>query len=287
MQSPRRPARAAGRNRAGYWDRLLVQTDKMRFLITAGGTREYIDPVRFISNASSGRMGYALVRAALKAGHKVTLITASTPAFAGASLSLQKQGQPVPSAAKIIKVETAAQMFEAVRKHFSRCDCLIMAAAVADYTPAYPAKTKIKRTGKPLSIKLKPTVDILKWAGKHKKLRRQKTEDRKRRTEDREQSAGRLPAKTEDRRQKAKGRRQRRQIVAGFALEDRNIRARAEKKLKEKNLDMIVANTPAAIGAGKSTVQIKICGRKWLGLTQATKATIAKRIIREAENLLE
>jgi phosphopantothenoylcysteine decarboxylase/phosphopantothenate--cysteine ligase len=218
----------------------------MRFLITAGGTREYIDPVRFISNASSGRMGHALALAALKAGHKVTLVTA--PA-----------SQPVPSAAKIIKVETAAQMFEAVRKHFSRCDCLIMAAAVADYTPAYPAKTKIKRTGKPVSIKLKPTVDILKWAGKHKKLRRQKTE----------------------------GRRQRRQILVGFALEDRNIRARAEKKLKEKNLDMIIANTPAAIGADKSTVQIKICGRKWLGLAQATKTAIAKRIIREAENVLE
>jgi len=191
-------------------------------------------------------MGYALVRAALKAGHKVTLITA--PA-----------SQPVPGAAKIVKVESAAEMFEAVRKHFSRCDCLIMAAAVADYTPAYPAKTKIKRTSKPLSIKLKPTVDILKWAGKHKKLRRQKTENK----------------------------RQMGQIVVGFALEDKNVRARAEKKLKEKNLDMIIANTPAAIGADKSTVQIKIRGRRWLRLVQATKATIAKRIIREAENVLE
>lgn len=218
----------------------------MRFLITAGGTREYIDPVRFISNASSGRMGYALVRAALKAGHKITLITA--PA-----------SQPVPGAAEIIKVQSAAQMFEAVRKHFSRCDCLIMAAAVADYTPAYQAKTKIKRTGKPLSIKLKPTVDILKWAGKHKKPRRQK----------------------------AAGRRQRGQIVVGFALEDKNLRANAERKLKEKNLDMMIANTPAAIGADKSTVQIKIRGRRWLRLAQATKATIAKRIIREAENVLE
>ena len=238
----------------------------MRILITAGGTRQYIDPVRFISNASSGRMGYVLVRAALKAGHKVTLITAPAPAFAGASLPLQKQGQPVPGAAKIVKVESAAQMFEAVRKHFNRCDCLIMAAAVADYTPAYPAKTKIKRTGKPLSIKLKPTVDILKWVGKHKKLRRQKTENKRKR---------------------AAGRRQMGQIVVGFALEDKNVRARAEKKLKEKNLDMIIANTPAAIGADKSTVQIKIRGRRWLRLAQATKSTIAKRIIREAESILE
>jgi len=217
----------------------------MRILITAGGTREYIDPVRFISNASSGRMGYALVRAALKAGHKVTLITA--PA-----------SQPVPSAAKIVKVETAAHMFEEVRKHFNRCDCLIMAAAVADYTPARPAKTKIKKTGKALTIKLKPTTDILKWAGKHKKPRRQKTE----------------------------GRRQRGQIVVGFALEDKNVRARAEKKLKEKNLDMIITNTPAAIGADKSTVQIKTPGSPWSTIENATKVTTAKSIIRLVEKLI-
>jgi phosphopantothenoylcysteine decarboxylase/phosphopantothenate--cysteine ligase len=180
-------------------------------------------------------MGYALVRAALKAGHKVTLITA--PA-----------SQPVPGAAKIVKVQTAAEMFKAVRKHFNRCDCLIMAAAVADYTPAYPAKNKIKSDKCGLTVKLKPTADILKWAARHKK----------------------------------KG-----QINVGFALEDKAVRARAEKKLKEKNLDMIIANTPAAIGADKSTVKIKIRGRKWLRLTQATKAIIAKRIIREAENVLE
>jgi phosphopantothenoylcysteine decarboxylase/phosphopantothenate--cysteine ligase len=207
----------------------------MKFLITAGGTREYIDPVRFISNASSGRMGYALARAALKAGHKVTLITAAA-------------SQPVPSASEIVKVETAAEMFEEVRKHFKRCDCVIMAAAVADYTPAYPAKTKIKRAGKHLSIKLKPTVDILKWAGKRKK----------------------------------KG-----QIVVGFALEDKNLRANAEKKLKEKNLDMIIANTPAAIGADRSTVQIKMPNCKWLRFPQVTKTIIARRIIREAESILE
>jgi phosphopantothenoylcysteine decarboxylase/phosphopantothenate--cysteine ligase len=205
----------------------------MRILITAGGTREYIDPVRFISNASSGRMGHALVCAALKAGHKVTLIT--TPAQ-----------QPAPSAAKIVKVHSAAEMLEAVQKRFTRCDCLIMAAAVADYTPAYPAKTKIKRTRRPLSIKLKPTVDILKWAGKHKKNN---------------------------------------QVVVGFALEDRNVRARAEKKLKEKNLDMIIANTPAAIGASKSTVQIKTPDSPWIKIENATKITTATRIISLVQNL--
>ena len=205
----------------------------MRILITAGGTREYIDPVRFISNASSGRMGYALARAALKAGHKVILIAAPT-------------AQKPPDTAKLVNVETAAQMFEAVKKHFARCDCLVMAAAVADYTPAHPAGTKIKKTGKSMTIKLKPTTDILKWAGKNKKKN---------------------------------------QFVVGFALEDKNVRERAEKKLNEKKLDMIVANTCAAIGADKSTVQIKMPGSKWLKLPKAGKAVIAGEIISMAESL--
>ncbi len=199
----------------------------MRILITAGGTREYIDPVRFISNASSGRMGYALARSALRAGHEVTLVTAPTT-------------QRPPRAAKVIKVETAAQMFERVKRHFSRCDCLIMAAAVSDYTPAEPAKTKIKRTNKILTLRLKPTVDILDWARKHKKKN---------------------------------------QIVVGFALEDKNLRRTAEKKLKGKNLDMIIVNTPAAIGSDKASVQIKMPDQKWLKLPQASKTTIAKKII--------
>jgi phosphopantothenoylcysteine decarboxylase/phosphopantothenate--cysteine ligase len=247
----------------------------MWFLITAGGTREYIDPVRFISNASSGRMGYALAHAALKADHRVTLITTVNRASCIVNRATSDEQRVT-----VIEVETAAEMFKAVKKHFPRCDCLLMAAAVADYTPIRPAKTKIKRTGKGLTVKLKPTVDILKWAGKHKRLRRQRTDDRRQKAEDRRQ-------KTEDRGQRTEGGRHGEQIVVGFALEDRNVRARAEEKLKEKKLDMIIANTPAAIGADKSTVQIKIYGRKWLRLAHATKATIARRIIREAESLLE
>ena len=206
----------------------------MHLLITAGGTREYIDPVRFITNASSGRMGYALARAAVKAGHKATLIT--TPV-----------DQQPPKEAKIVKVETAARMFKAVQQQFSRCDCLIMAAAVADYTPVKKAKSKIKKTNKSLTIKLKPTVDILKWAGTHKKKN---------------------------------------QIVVGFALEDKAVRTQAEKKLKEKNLDMIIVNTPAAIGSDKSSVQIRATGGKWLKIPQESKTTIAQKIISLAEELI-
>ena len=205
----------------------------LRFLITAGGTREYIDPVRFISNASSGRTGFALARAALKASHRVTLVTAPTV-------------QRPPNGARIVKVQTAAEMLEAVKAHFNKCDCLIMAAAVADYTVAKPSKTKIKKTGTSLTIRLKPTADILKWASRHKT---------------------------------------RPQVVVGFALEDKAVRDRAEKKLKEKNLDMIIANSPAALGSDKSTVQIKTPHTKWLRLPLAGKTTIARQIISLIESI--
>ncbi|MBW8040851.1 MAG: phosphopantothenoylcysteine decarboxylase [Planctomycetes bacterium] len=205
----------------------------MHLLITAGGTREYIDPVRFITNASSGRMGYALTRAAVKAGHKVTLISASDL-------------QP-PVGVEFVGVNSAAEMFGAVKKHFPQCDCLIMTAAVADYTPVRPAKTKMKKQDKSLTIKLKPTVDILKWAGKKKKKN---------------------------------------QIVVGFALEDKKLRANAEKKLREKNLDMIIANTPAAIGTEKASFQIGRPDRKWLKFVPETKVKVAKKIISLAEELI-
>lgn len=208
----------------------------MRILITAGGTREYIDPVRFISNASSGRMGYALARAALKAGHEVTLITAPT-------------ALKPPTRTRAVRVGSAAQMFQAVKECFPECDCLIMAAAVADYTPAHPSKTKIKKDGglkSTLQLELKPTPDILKWAGRHRRVGR----------------AHHGP-----------------QIVVGFALEDKDLRANAERKMREKNLDMIVANAPDAIGGEKTTVHIKCGDLSWVKIANATKATIAGRII--------
>ena len=211
----------------------------MRILITAGGTREYIDPVRFISNASSGKMGYALADAALRAGHKVTLISASDL-------------QP-PVGIDFVGVDSAAEMFEAVKKFFAKCDCLIMAAAVADYTPARPAKTKIKSGKKELTIKLKATTDILKWAGRHK------------------------------RGQRHKGTKAQRQIVVGFALEDKNLRTNAEKKLKQKNLDMVMANTPTAIGADKSTILIKTSDSPWVEIKDARKVAIAKKVVRMVE----
>jgi phosphopantothenoylcysteine decarboxylase/phosphopantothenate--cysteine ligase len=206
----------------------------MWFLITAGGTREYIDPVRFISNASSGKMGYALARAALKAGHRVTLITAPTAL------------RP-PTGAEIVRVESAAQMFTGVKEHFGDCDCLIMAAAVADYTPVRPSKTKFKKQTAKLTLELRPTPDILKWAGRHRR-------------------AGCAHQKS--------------RLVVGFALEDQDLHANAERKMRDKHLDMIIANTPGAIGADTSTLHIKTINSNWIEISSTHKTVSAKRIIR-------
>lgn len=213
----------------------------MRFLITAGGTREPIDPVRFISNASSGRMGLCLARAALGAGHHVTLIAAPTAL------------RP-PVGARLVRVVTAGQMFRAVRGHLAWCDCLIMAAAVSDYTVARPSGTKLKKTGRPLTLRLVPTPDILLWAASHKTIRNPQSRIRNR-------------------------------LIVGFALEDRAIRRNAEKKLLDKGLDMIVANTPAAIGAETSALHAKTLTGPWVDLGAASKAVQARRILRLIESL--
>jgi phosphopantothenoylcysteine decarboxylase/phosphopantothenate--cysteine ligase len=190
---------------------------QLSFLITAGGTREYIDPVRFISNASSGKMGYELALAAAAAGHKATLITAPT-------------NLPLPKGIKTVEVESAGEMFQVVKNRFDACDCLIMAAAVSDYAPFKTARLKMKKGEKAITLKLKPTPDIVKWAGNHKK---------------------------------------RNQIVIGFALEDKNIRLGAERKLHQKKLDMVVANTPAAIGSDRCEVWVKKVEGKWHDRLQA------------------
>ncbi len=200
---------------------------KLKILITAGGTREYLDPVRFISNASSGKMGYALARAAAGAGHAVTLIAANTTL------------KP-PAGATVIDVVTSDDMFKAVKAEFDTCNCLIMAAAVSDYKPAKTSKTKIKKEQSVLSLYLKPTKDILNWAGRHKRMG---------------------------------------QKLVGFALEDQNVLENAEKKLKSKKLDMIVANEPSAIGADRSTLHIKTKAGDWQTFENITKTASAKQIL--------
>jgi phosphopantothenoylcysteine decarboxylase/phosphopantothenate--cysteine ligase len=129
----------------------------VRFLITAGPTREPIDPVRYISNRSSGKMGYAIAEAALTEGHDVALI--SGPAIV----------EP-PRNANLIPVSTSDEMFEAVHRDADKCDICILCAAVADYKPANVSSTKIKKHGAKFSLELIPTRDILDSLG-HKQDR--------------------------------------------------------------------------------------------------------------------
>ena len=128
----------------------------LRILITAGPTREFIDPIRFISNRSSGKMGYALAEAARAAGARVTLVsgpTALTP----------------PKGVTFVPVTTAEEMGEAVLKLYPSCDIVIMAAAVCDFRPKIVARRKIKKQTFTGRLELVPTMDILVELGKRKR----------------------------------------------------------------------------------------------------------------------
>ena len=127
-----------------------------KVLVTAGPTREAIDPVRFISNHSTGKMGYAIARCAMERGAQVTLITGETSI-------------PKPPFVKVISVISAADMFEAVKENMEEADFIIKSAAVADYTPAVVADEKIKKKDGDMSIPLTRTTDILKYVGQNRK----------------------------------------------------------------------------------------------------------------------
>lgn len=123
-----------------------------RILVTAGPCREAIDPVRYISNRSSGKMGYAIAQAAVEAGGEVTLVSGPvnlTP----------------PADAHFVAIESTRQLYEEVKQQFDHCDCLIMAAAPSDFAPVHAPDQKIKRTGDSLQVSLQPTADILKEVG--------------------------------------------------------------------------------------------------------------------------
>ena len=171
--------------------------DGLHVLVTAGGTREPIDPVRFIGNRSSGKQGHALAKEAADRGAKVSLVT--TTALAG------------PAGADVTRVDTAAEMAEAVMAAAPAADIVVMAAAVADFRPANPAERKLKKTEGVPEISLEPTADILAMVGGHKR-------------------AG--------------------QTIVGFAAETHDLRKNATSKLAAKGADIIVANDVTAPGAG-------------------------------------
>ena len=127
-----------------------------KVLVTAGPTREAVDPVRFISNHSTGKMGYSIARCAMERGAEVTLITGETSI-------------PKPPFVKVVPVVSAQDMFEAVKEYYEEADFIIKSAAVADYTPVETAEDKIKKSDEGMSISLKHTMDILKYIGKNRK----------------------------------------------------------------------------------------------------------------------
>jgi phosphopantothenoylcysteine decarboxylase/phosphopantothenate--cysteine ligase len=120
----------------------------MQILVTAGPTREIIDPVRFISNRSSGRMGYAVAEAAAARGHATTLVSGPVALAA-------------PAGVRVVRVVSAAEMLAAVVEEFHRADALVMAAAVADFRPRVVSPLKFKKSAAPRVIELEPTEDIL------------------------------------------------------------------------------------------------------------------------------
>lgn len=172
-----------------------------KVLITAGATREAIDPVRYITNHSTGKMGYALATVAMRRGADVTLIHGETNLTA-------------PLGIKAIAVESAGDMFEAVKAEAAGQDIIIKSAAVADYTPVTTATEKIKKKDGDSSIELKRTTDILKWLGENKKTG---------------------------------------QFICGFSMETENMLENSRKKLDAKNADLIVANNLKVEGAGFGT----------------------------------
>ncbi|OGP74257.1 MAG: phosphopantothenoylcysteine decarboxylase [Deltaproteobacteria bacterium RBG_16_49_23] len=179
-----------------------------RILVTAGPTQESIDPVRFITNHSSGKMGYALAKMARRRGAEVLLVSGPT-------------SLPIPrSDIRLVSVKTAEEMRKAVVTHLKDCSVMIKAAAVSDYRPREISRTKLKKTDPSVSLELERTRDILGEIGKKKGKR----------------------------------------ILVGFAAETEDLVSNARKKLKEKNLDLIVVNDVTKPGAGfaSETNQVKL-----------------------------
>ena len=206
-----------------------------KVMVTAGATIEAIDPVRYISNHSTGKMGYAIAEVLAKRGAEVTLISGAT-------------ALATPQGVKRIDVRSAEDMYRASVEVFEGVDCAVMCAAVADYTPVEVSTEKIKKSGDTLTLSLRKTHDIARELGKVKGNRK----------------------------------------IVGFALETENEEANAEKKLAEKNLDMIVLNSLRDKGAGFAvdTNKVTLIGtssREELPLL--SKVEVAERIADKIEKL--
>ena len=210
-------------------------------VITAGPTYEDIDPVRFVGNRSSGRMGYAVAAEALRRGAAVTLVTGPTHLTP-------------PHGAEVVKVRSAAEMHAAVMERVPGRDVVIMSAAVADYTPAEKSPQKVKKRDGPVSITLNRTKDILGDLGK-------------------------LPSRKQ----------QRLPVLVGFAAETRDAVSYAQEKLKQKSVDLVVANDVSRTDAGfdvdtNAVTLVTATGAEELPLQ--AKSAVAAKILDRVEQFL-
>ena len=207
-----------------------------KVLVTAGPTQESLDPVRYLTNHSTGKMGYAIAKIAAMRGADVTLVSGPV------NLA------PLPFV-NMVRVVSAADMFEAVAAHAEGADMIFMAAAIADYTPANYADNKIKKKDGDLSIPLNRTQDILKWLGEN---------------------------------------RQDDQVICGFSMETENLIENSLAKLTKKNADMICANNLKVEGAGfgVDTNVISVITRDGItNLPLQSKEAAANEILNIAANL--
>lgn len=207
-----------------------------RILVTAGPTMEDIDPVRYITNRSSGKMGYAVAKAARAMGAEVELISGKTELLP-------------PYGVSTVFVKSAKEMYEAVTERAQRADIVVMAAAVADYTPTERAEQKVKKTDGELSLALRRTDDILAALG------RENNEHR---------------------------------VLVGFSMETENLLENSRKKLVSKNADMIVANSIASENTGfgvdtNSAVLITEDGETETGLM--SKDELARLVLEKAAKI--
>lgn len=208
-----------------------------RVLVTAGPTQEAIDPVRYITNHSSGKMGCAVAKAAMQRGAKVTLVAGHMEVLP-------------PMFVDVVNVKSAADMFEAVTKLAPEQDIIVKAAAVADYTPVAVADNKIKKSDDDMKIELKRTKDILGYLGQHKRDG---------------------------------------QVICGFSMETQDVIKNSEKKLTNKNCDMICANSLNTAGAGFKTdtnVITLITEGGAVELPIMTKEQAAHRILDELAKMI-
>ncbi|MCB0221287.1 MAG: bifunctional phosphopantothenoylcysteine decarboxylase/phosphopantothenate--cysteine ligase CoaBC [Chrysiogenetes bacterium] len=209
----------------------------VRFLITAGPTREPVDPVRYLTNRSSGKMGYALARAAQRRGAQVTLVSGP--------VSLAP-----PAGMKLIKVETAREMHDAVMGELDNSDVIIKSAAVADFAVAGASEKKLKRRETQPTIELTPNPDILAAVGKKKGQR----------------------------------------VLVGFAAETHDLKKYAREKLREKNADLFVANDVARADAGfdvdTNQVELFFADGREESTGLLSKDQVAERVLDAVESLL-